>query len=215
MKRPCRCSHLEDAHIAGERCRHCHCEKFLDATTEHTAGLRELALPAMVEAKRVLTATGQVPPLLLFREADGRLSRYEVPESCAAIMDDGHAKDLFFGALRDIVRELKLQAVVIATDGWLGRSTVKAQALPHEEFLKATCERGFAAAVAEGLVERSAAIIVSVQTPERAMMVNQLYKRNDEQQEIQYLEVSLMEMPIDHLRGRQKMYGDLRPENLS
>jgi hypothetical protein len=212
MKRPCFCTHLEDAHAAGARCRYCHCEKFTDATTEHTAGLRDLAVHALLIGKRDLVETRRVSPFFVFRSAEGPPMRFDIPNP--QIMNDGRAKDVLFGAIREVVQEQNIQAVVFVTDGWFGKSTEKALSIPREEFEAATRHRGFQPAVDQGLVTRSEALIVTVQTPLRTMMLNQLYERDEHAGTITFREVTVMETGVDDFTGRQKMYGDLRPENL-
>jgi hypothetical protein len=212
MKRPCRCTHLEDSHMAGARCSYCHCDAFRDATTEHTAGLRDLAVHALLIAKKELTRTFQVTPFFVFREPTGILTRFIVPDP--AIMNDGKGKDALFGKVRKIIREDQIEAVMFVSDCWFGKATEKALSMPQEEFLAATRERGFETALAQGLITRSEAITVSVQNPVRAMLVNQLYDRDVARRLITYREVSVMEMAVDEFSGRQKMYGDLREENL-
>jgi len=214
MKRPCKCSHLEDSHIAGQRCRYCHCDNFRDATTAHTAGLRDLAVHALVIAKKELTATGRITPFFVFRDPEGGLKPFIIPGEAAEIMNSGEAKDRLFGAVRHIVQELKIEAVMFVSDCWIGRNTEKALSMPPEEFLALTRERAFQTAVDQGLVTRAEALTISVQTPTRCMMLNQLYERDEQQRKIVYREVSVMEMDVDEFSGRQKMYGDLRQENL-
>jgi len=212
MKRACRCTHLEDAHIAGERCRYCHCDRFWDATTEHTAELRDLARHALQMAKKELTKTLQVSPFFVLREPDGDLVPFIVADP--RVMNDGPGKDRLFGKVRQIVQEEGIKAVVFVSDCWIGKSTEKGRAMPEAEFKAATRERAFQTALDEGLITRSEALTITVQTPIRTMLVNQLYERVEPQGVIFYHEVSIMEMDVDEFTGRQKMYGDLREENL-
>lgn len=65
-----------------------------------------------------------------------------------------------------------------------------------------------------GLVVRREAAVVLAQTPERFFQLSQMYRRFDAERRIEWEEATEFEGPIDHFRGRQKMFGDLSPENV-
>lgn len=176
--------------------------------------LRRLAGVALKKAKEDLVRTGTVDPTIMMREPDGTLQVIRMGET-GAVMNSGKGKDLLFGALREIVKEKGITAVIFATDGWMGKQTAKGRAIGEEEFFRKTRERAFETAVREGLVERCEVITLTVQTPMGTLMVQQEYERGiGGKRSITFGEQREQEVGVDEFTGRQKMYGDLREENL-
>ena len=99
-------------------------------------------------------------------------------------------------------------------EGWRGKQTPKGAALPPEEFLRRTRERGFESALRDGLIERTEVITVTAQTPAGTFIVHQEFMRDDTRHAIVYGERNEAELPVEGFTGRLKMYGDLREENL-
>lgn len=96
----------------------------------------------------------------------------------------------------------------------MGKQTPKGAALPPGEFLRRTRERAFATALKDGLIERFEVVTVTVQTPARTCIVHQEFIRDDDARTVVFGERTECEVPVDEFTGRQKMYGDLRKENL-
>ena len=208
----CHCAHLENAHTGG--CQHCACERFEDATGPHTAHLRDIADTGLVIAKKDLERIGTVTPFFVLY-AGGESHQINIPERFTQLMNDGHAKDMIFGFLRQAVQKTEATAVVIVTDGWFGKPTAKAMAMGEKEASEAMEGQSLDNAEEAGLVERLEALLITVQTPERCLTLAQAYERDHRRQKIKYLEVHILECDINHFAGRQKMFGDLRPENIT
>jgi hypothetical protein len=214
MSPACTCTHLEAAHDVLFRCRYCHCKAFAESGSEYTVDLRAYTDIALERVMPILQRNGCFQPFFVLRLADGDLLTLEVPKGTEHIMNSGEAKDKLFGAIREQVHECGVKAVVLCTDGWQGRATAKGLSVPREEFLEACRERGFESAVKKGWLQRSEAILVTVQIPERVMIASQFYDRDEVRLEITYRERTIAEVPTEGFHGRQKMYGDLRAENL-
>ena len=176
-----------------------------------TGDLKTMAEQTLSEARRQLEQTGTLEPYFLLRSpAGGRIARVPVPPDA---MNNGDMKDRLFALVRAVVERTQTSAVIFVSDGWAGRSTAKAAAIGKDNFLREVGRgRGFEEAIKQGLVERSEAILLSVQTPEEILMVQQLYDRLGER--IVFTERIDMATPQCDFTGRMKMYGDLREENL-
>ena len=96
----------------------------------------------------------------------------------------------------------------------MGKQTPKGAALPPAEFLRRTRERGFESALRDGLIERTEVVSVTAQTPKGTLIVHQEFMRDEKRHAIIYGERTEQELGVDDFTGRQKMYGDLREENL-
>jgi hypothetical protein len=176
-----------------------------------TEDLKQLAEIALETAREELTRKGSIVPTFLVREPDGHLGVIRIE---ADVMNSGDAKDTLFGAMRMMVKARGLTAVIFVSECWLGDQTAKGAALPYAEFLTRTRERAFATAVKDGLVERVEAITLTVQTPAGALIVHQRFTRDYGKQQVTFGVRDDLEYSVDEFAGRQKMYGDLRPENL-
>jgi hypothetical protein len=180
-----------------------------------TDDLKVLAEAALKVARDDLTGKGAVTPMFMVRTPEGTLEIMRFDGKSGNLFNSGAAKDLLFDAMRQIVAEKGITAVVFATEAWIGKATEKGLALGEKEFHRKTRERAFETAVSEGLVERREAIVVNVQTAEGVLMVQQFFVRDYTTESITYAERLDAEVGANDFFGRQKMYGDLRPENLS
>jgi hypothetical protein len=175
-----------------------------------------MAQTALSQIKAEMERTGNSTPVFLVRLPDGKIQKLPFPEQAGRLMNDGVAKDMIFGAIRMIVQESGMTAVCFATEAWSGKQTEAGRNVPREEFLKATRERGFQRAVDRGWVVRQECIIVTIQTAEMMRTITQAFARDEEARIIVYLdEPEIRDAPQSDFAGRQKMYGDLREENLS
>lgn len=179
-----------------------------------TDELRSLAALALRIVKADIERDGGGTPVFVVRDAHGKIEQLAFPKELAGLMNSGPAKDLIFDTIRKTVRQRGHTAVVIATECWTGKQTEAGKALPTEEFLKYARESGFVTAVEKGYIERSEAITVSVQTAETVLIVTQFFERDQPHRRIVFGEQSEMEFPITEFCGRQKMFGDLKEENL-
>jgi hypothetical protein len=157
--------------------------------------------------------TGGAVPVIVLREADGKMTQLPFPKELAPLMNSGAAKDLIFGAVRKVVGRNGVTAVLFATDGWLGIATEAGLALPPEELLRLGRESKFETAVELGFVKRVEAIMITIQTAEWVRHLRQIYEREGEL--IRYVgEPECFDVPQENFAGRQKMFGDLKAENL-
>lgn len=179
-----------------------------------TDELRSLADLALKIIKADIEREGGGTPVIVFRTAAGELRQLNFPKQFAPLMNSGTAKDAIFAWVRDEVRKSGHTAVIFATECWCGKQTEAGKAIPTEEFMEYGRERGFVTGVAKGYIERAEAVVVTVQTPESVLTVTQFFKRDEKRRKITFGERQEYESPINQFAGRQKMYGDLREENL-
>jgi hypothetical protein len=177
-----------------------------------SSDLRIMADIALDKAKAHLTKHGKVTPIFIVRLANGELFDMELPEVFGDLMNDGSAKDRIFGVMRELVKKVGLTAVIFVTEAWMGLQTPEGAAVPPEEFDRITRERGFETALSLGFVTRCEVIFVSVQTPEGVLLVRQPFERDDRARRVTFKKREDSSMGVDDFQGRQKMYGDLRPE---
>jgi hypothetical protein len=216
----CRCGHQEIAHEA-QRCLLClSCAGFEDGASEYTASLLALAEPALATAKKRLERNPSFDAYFDLKLPDGELIHFKMPEWAGQLMNIGGAKDRLFAFVRETAQEAKATAVVLVTDQFYSRSTPKACAdLKAGRVTEAELKRlgglgdGFEEMERRGYADRGECLGVTVQTPERAMMLQQAYERFG-RREIVWREMWRFDIPIDQFQGRQKMFGDLRAENL-
>lgn len=208
----CSCAHLSDAHaLTAGRCEYCDCSEFkLVEDSPETWMMRELVELAMQRATRELSDKGGVTPFFLWRAADdAALHYYPIPAQHVEIMNSGAGKEALFAVVREWIRQYKPSVFAICTDAWRGRMTAKTKGMA----LGAVIQGGFHAAVERGMLTKEECLHVTVQTPRRAMTAFQSYQRIDKLKMILYGEYAIVEGDVDMLGGRQKMFGDLRPEN--
>ena len=173
--------------------------------------LKTTAELALANARRQLETTGQVTVvfgLLLCDNSD--FAWLELPERLAPVMNDHSAKTLLFHYMRAVVNAVRATATVLVTDSWAGIPTEKHKQLAEEnpEELERLAKTlvGMDAWEAAGLATRAEAICVTVQTPESALMLQQVYERSDQQ--ILWGERIEQVMPQATFFGKTKMFGE-------
>ena len=177
--------------------------------------LKKLAEHALDVAREDLTGKGSVTPMFIIRTPEGSLDIFRLEGNAGNLLNSGAAKDLLFDTIRETVAANGITAVIFATEAWVGKATAKGMAIGQAEFHRRTKERAFASAVRDGLVERREAIVINVQTPDGVLLVHQFFVRDYQTETVTYAERMDAEVPANEFFGRQKMYGDLRQENLS
>ena len=178
-----------------------------------TEDLKQLAGFALKKAQEELVRTGNVIPTIMMREMDGAMQIIRLEGETGQILNDGKTKDAFFDAIREAVQEAHITAVIFAMDAWVGKQTEKGRALGDKEFLRRA--RQPATAVRDGLLDRCEAITINVQTPAGTLLVQQEYQRGvGGKLSILFGDRREEEVGPDQFTGRQKMYGDLRPDKL-
>ena len=85
-----------------------------------------------------------------------------------------------------------------------------AAALGKDELLKLTRKHSTEELAWRGLVERTEAITITLQTPETVTVLHQPYERHERLKIVSFGKPVEMEMPQSQFIGRQKMFGDLR-----
>lgn len=126
-------------------------------------------------------------------------------------MNSGEFKDFLFGTIRDWVRRHKCDGVIMASDMWVTAMTEEGSKHPIEEW-KSKVDRGFVTLVKMGWATRREAIGVTAQSPTEVLLITQFYQRLPS---VQLGEATRHWSTQDTFQGRQKMFGDLREENLS
>jgi hypothetical protein len=177
--------------------------------------LKKLAGRALEIAHDDLLNKGAVCPTFITRGPDGGFEVMRFEDRAAQLFNDGSAKDLLFDAMRELVKERGLTAVIFVNEAWVGKQTAKGRAIGQKEFNRRTRERGFETALRDGLVERWEAIMITIQTPAGVLIVQQPFTRDYAAKTVDFGERIESEAAPGEFRGRQKMYGDLSEENLS
>jgi hypothetical protein len=146
-------------------------------------------------------------------------------ELAGPLMNDGESKDALFGFCRHMTKASggQIDAWFFRTEIWIGKITepdLGKRLAEGEPNARKLMDRGFETLVSLGLAKRYEAINVTGQTAEDVVMCRQMFSRggngkvvwvtNDDDAELTKVVV-----PQAHFRGRQKMFGDLREENLS
>jgi hypothetical protein len=176
-----------------------------------TDDLITLAELALAEMRRRLVNDESLP-LFMAREPDGQILTIRTPPDCGKLMNDGQAKDAIFGWFRACVKRNGWTAFIFASEAWYSESTPEGIALGEQQLCDLIHDTGMEAVVKAGLMTRSEVVMVSVQTKTRVLMVRQTFTR--ERRRVIFGERDSYETGIDEFVGRQKMYGDLREENL-
>lgn len=175
------------------------------------AELRFLAERVLSEARRILEQTGTVDVVVMIERQDGKIVSLPLPPEINQVMDSGAGKDFFFGLTRKLARAVNAKAVLVATDTWMGVPTEKQiEILRDEGQDKITAMfkgKSFDEVEAIGLVERREAIVVTVQTAERVLIVHQFYERNGLTKRIDFTGRDEMLCSQEDFDGRQKMFG--------
>ena len=138
-----------------------------------------------------------------------------MPEGAGPILNSGRAKRMVFHFLRRWAgADPDIEAVILASDQWYARATPEGM-MHQEEMAHGAVDRGFQSWLAKGWATRHEAVIASVQTQEEVLIVRQLYTRREHKPfVVADGEMELDWMTQEHFGGRQKMFGDFRPDNL-
>jgi hypothetical protein len=142
--------------------------------------LRTLAELGLSNARRELEQTGKLNPEYWLRQPDGGIEWVQLTDDMAELFfGTGPRRNVFFDVLRAEVETAGITAVILVSDMFMGKTTEKFLALPPEE-IRAIIDAGHNMETMEkrGWVTKQEAILVSVQTPEKAAMVTQEYERD-------------------------------------
>jgi len=141
-----------------------------------TEDLMQKAEIAIAEARRELEQHRFQPYFLARRDGEYKLLPFD-----GAMLDRKETKRAVFRAIRMLARRIKLDAVIFVTDMWMAQVTEAGLKFVHdhpEEWGRLARESRFVTAVKRGLVTRTEALHVSVQTPDEVRWINQPYDRD-------------------------------------
>jgi len=139
--------------------------------------------------------------------------RLPFPEECEVLMNNGKAKDMLFGAVRALVQEKGADGVIFGTDTWHSETTPEGAKHYDTPEWRRLHDTGFVKLVQRGWVTRNEAFVVTAQTPQDALIITQKYQRLGSGM-IQLLDHKRAWFDQKDFGGRQKMFGDLKWENL-
>lgn len=177
--------------------------------------LRTMSHRLLKEAKRELEQRGAITPAFIVHEKDGTFRKFEMPGKFAELMNSGPAKGAIFGHLRQYIQEHEADGCIFVTDTWMTIANLKAHNLSREEFERIYRERGAEELVKRGVAERIEALCITIQSADFVWTLTQPYGRDERLKLITFGSLDEKKSPQTQFSGRQKMFGDLRPENLS
>jgi len=163
-------------------------------------------------AKTTVELQGDFPITMLIHIGTG-WRRLPFPEELGCLMNDGRAKDAIFGALRHTVQVSKADGVIVTSETWAGETTDEGRKHYGTPEWKELHDFGFTKLVQRGWITRSEAFTVVAQTVTDVLIIQQKFQRLGSGA-IQLLDCKRNWQDQSHFGGRQKMFGDLRWENL-
>jgi hypothetical protein len=138
---------------------------------------------------------------------------YHLPPGTEHMLNIGEAKDAIFGWFRDLVQRDGCDSLLFSTDAW--KAVATEEGMKHKDEYKANMDRGFKKLLKLGWVTRVEVFMVVIQTATDVLMASQMYSRLSRAKIELVGPVERDWTTQDDFRGRQKMFGDLRKENLS
>lgn len=165
---------------------------------------------------RHASSTGSVPPMTFILYENGLPWQTVVmPSNLAFVLNSGPAKDHLFGWWRTQCQKPSVDALAIGSEAWMFDQNEKAEELMHTdpEGFQKLLDHGFNHLLALGLGTRHAAFMVTAQTRDLVVIAQRRFERKDGQI-VWTAPAERDEFPQANFGGRQKMWGDLSPENL-
>ena len=133
------------------------------------------------------------------------------------LLNDGNAKDKIFAALREMLKERpEVIWMSFGSEAFLFDLTESGKKLiTDDRRFHALVDRGFKKLESLGYGKTVESLQISAQSRDEIVTVARVFKRDDKAKKIVWFgEVMLTTVPQANYRGRTKMWGDLRPENL-
>ena len=158
----------------------------------------------------LMLATKTLPPLVAVAVTPGEWTRFPFP---GILLDSGDAKRVLFAIIRDIVQDSGADGVLFGTDMW-GAQATEAGVKAGADAWNRHVDTGFAKLVKMGWAIQVQLLNVTVQSKTDVLMMQHAYQRKGSGL-VQWIgEAHSSVIPQDGFGGRQKMFGDLREENL-
>jgi len=173
--------------------------------------LELLANRIIAAAKASLELQSEFDPVFMFHGPRGWVFEPMPPEA-RVLLNDGKSKRVIFGFFRELVKKMRCDAVLFATDMWEGVMTEEGTKHYNTAAWKENHDFGFVKLQKLGWVKVREAITITVQTESDVLIVSQAYQRLNDC--IQLLDCKRRWLDQSAFGGRQKMFGDLREENL-
>lgn len=159
---------------------------------------------------------GITPPMTFALRKNGVVEIETLPDKLGPLLSNGSAKDTLFAWWRKRCADPAVEAFACGSETW-GFAQNEAGAKFEKEkpsTYRAMIDHGFTILSAAGYGEVSEGFHLVAQTRESVIIMTRQFRRIEGQ--IQWTDEAFVgEFDQDHFRGRQKMWGDLRPENLS
>ena len=153
----------------------------------------------------------EIPPTFLLHTANGVLAL----NPPAALMGSGDGKEMLFNFLRFAVKRKNADATLFITDAFMGVPTEKQKQTNSEEMHELLKTRGYYWLEENGYVTSRECLIAVAQSPLYSISVSVQYTREDGGGAIvAFGERTEIASPQSGFGGRQKMFGDLRRENI-
>jgi hypothetical protein len=163
-------------------------------------------------AKASLELQSDFTPMILLHTAARGWTPYPMPPGTECLLNDGESKDVIFDFFRHAVQQMRCDAVLFATDSWHGEATKEGEKYYETPEWYENNDSGFVKLQRLGWIKVTEAITITVQTESDVLFVSQAYQRLGDC--IQLLECKRQWGSQSEFGGRQKMFGDLREENL-
>jgi len=163
-------------------------------------------------AKATVELQGDFPITILIH-CHNEWRRLPFPPELQSLMNNGKAKDLIFEAVRITAQKSGADGVIIASDAWRAETTPEGWKHYDTPEWKELHDFGFVKLVQRGWVKRSEVFTITAQTATDALIIHQAYQRLGSGV-IQLLDCKREWFDQSRFSGRQKMFGDLRHENL-
>jgi|SRR6185436_12674930 len=161
-------------------------------------------------AKYALELQNEFNPAFLLHHPGQGWERLSVPKGSEYLMNIGAAKREIYGFVRRMVQEHGCDGVIFGSDTWQAKLTP--EGLKQGKEFYRHVDSGYAKVVEMGWAVREEAITVTAQNLNDALIITQPYRRLSSG--IQLLAGERHWIAQSAFSGRQKMFGDLREENL-
>jgi hypothetical protein len=158
----------------------------------------------------LMPARMKIPRMAAMAVTPGEWSRFPFP---GQLLDSGDAKRVLFGIIRDLVGDTGADGVLFGTDMW-GAQATEAGIKAGSDAWNRHVDTGFAKLVKMGWAIQVQLLNVTVQSKTDVLMMQHAYQRKGSGL-VQWIGAAHSSVIAqDGFGGRQKMFGDLREENL-